>query len=114
MRVRQNEPANCRNRLKGRFGIDGVKGSFGIDRFKDSFRIDGFKDGGFKDGALRDGGFKDGALRDGGFKDRFAIAWFTPILFLLIEFVPFSADVRRARPATIRVVQVGTSALIAF
>ena len=58
--------------------------------------------------------FRKKAAKKGGFKDRFAIAWFTPILFLLIEFVPFSADVRKARPATIRVVQVGTSALIAF
>jgi hypothetical protein len=55
-----------------------------------------------------DGGFKDSFGSDGGFKDRFAIVWFAPILSLLIEFLPFSADVRKGRAATIRVVQAGS------
>ena len=85
--------------------LNGFKGPFGIDGFKDG----GFKDGGFKDGGFKDGGFKDGGFKDGGFKDRLAIAWFTPILFLLIEFLPFSADIRKAHPATFLVVRVNSS-----
>ena len=87
----------CLKGFKGRFGIGGFKDSFGIDGFKDSFGIDGFKDGGFKDG-----GFKDS-----GFKDRFAIAWFTPILFLLIDLVTLGADLD-STSRTILVVQVGS------
>jgi hypothetical protein len=30
------------------------------------------------------------------FKDSFGIVWFTPMLLLLIEFDPFSADFRKA------------------
>ena len=71
MRVRQRSGKNCRNRFKGRFGIDGFKdGGLKDGGFKDG----GLKDGGFKDGTFKDGGFKDGTFKDGGFKDRFAIA----------------------------------------
>jgi hypothetical protein len=87
--------------------------SFGIDGFKDGgFKDGGFKDGGFKDGTFKDGGFKDGGFKDGGFKDsglkdRFAIAWFTPILFLLIDLVTLGADLD-STSRTILVVQVGS------
>ena len=78
--------------------------SFVIDGFKDSFGIDGVKDGDFKV-SFRNGfaiifrnGFKV-SFRDGfevifrnGFKVSFGIVWLTPMLFLLIEFLPFGAD----------------------
>ena len=70
--------------------------SFGIDGFKDSFGTDG-KDSGFKDGGFKDGGFK--VIFRNGFKVSFGIVRLTPMLFLLIGFLPFSAGVRKARRA---------------
>jgi hypothetical protein len=65
---------NCLNRFKGRFGIDDFKDSFGIDG---SLGVDGSLG-------------IDGILGIDGFKDSFGIVWFTPMLFLLIEFLPFT------------------------
>jgi hypothetical protein len=55
---------------------------------------------------VRSGRRIDG-FKDGGFKARFAIAWFTPILFLLIDLVTLGADLA-STSRTILVVQVGS------